>query len=250
MTSVSGKRFMRAAVMAAVVLAVLLLAGTVRRGAADVYAADGKKIRILFIGNSVTFHEKSKGTWYGNWGMAATKKGKDYVHQTCKLLKAKKQVKVKYKIWNSVYFERMSNRGAMYRMLKKKLKFKPDVVVLQITENIMKGSNGHWVKEIKKLVKLIRKSSKGVKIVMLGTFGPFSAWSWKNGNTVKRAVCSAMDIPFIDVSDIVSNAAYKNNYSKVRGDDGKWHSVTVKGVAIHPNDRGMREIAERIVAKL
>lgn len=40
---------------------------------------------ILFIGNSITLHGKCN-YWWGEWGMAASDKEKDYVHQLVKRL--------------------------------------------------------------------------------------------------------------------------------------------------------------------
>ena len=46
---------------------------------------------ILFIGNSITWHEKTI-SWWGRWGMAVSKKENDYVHQFFKHISFRKKI--------------------------------------------------------------------------------------------------------------------------------------------------------------
>ena len=44
-------------------------------------------IRIMFLGNSMTYHGKKESIgWYNQWGMAASKEENDYVHRLVSLL--------------------------------------------------------------------------------------------------------------------------------------------------------------------
>ena len=46
--------------------------------------------KILFAGNSMAWHApKADIGWSGDWGMAASKRGNDYVHQTMRLVREK-----------------------------------------------------------------------------------------------------------------------------------------------------------------
>lgn len=44
-------------------------------------------VKILFVGNSMTYHGKNVSIgWNNEWGMAASAKEKDYVHRLCDML--------------------------------------------------------------------------------------------------------------------------------------------------------------------
>ena len=61
--------------------------------------------RVLFVGNSITRHEPNPSLgWYGDWGMAASSKEKDYVHLVVAELD-KKYGKVDYCIAQGAMWE-------------------------------------------------------------------------------------------------------------------------------------------------
>ena len=46
--------------------------------------------KVMFFGNSITRHEPNASLgWYGDWGMAASSKEKDFVHLVVKALDEK-----------------------------------------------------------------------------------------------------------------------------------------------------------------
>ena len=57
-------------------------------------------------------------------------------------------------------------------------------------------------------------------------------------------------LSYIDLSEIRNDTDRAGLGTNVTGEDGKWHTITEATVAEHPNDEGMRYIANQIIANL
>ncbi len=72
-----------------------------------VWRAEGSKIKILFVGNSITLHGKlEKAGWMNNCGMAASEPDKDYVHLVVQKIREKYDPNVTYGILQVANYER------------------------------------------------------------------------------------------------------------------------------------------------
>ena len=196
---------------------------------------NGGKVNILFVGNSITRHEpKPEIGWNNDWGMAASSKENDYVHIAVRML-AEKLGKVNYCIANCGEWECRYFDDELICEWEKAKNFPADIVVIRLGENIVQAKDGlsleplapHYLKMVQYFA-----SSSSVKVITTGLF-------WRQ-ETIERAilqVAQEQGYAFVPLSDL--------------GEDEKNMAIGEfehRGVAMHPNDRGMQKIAERIVA--
>ncbi|MBQ7913458.1 MAG: SGNH/GDSL hydrolase family protein [Clostridia bacterium] len=197
----------------------------------------GGTVNVLFIGNSITRHEpKPEIGWEHDWGMAASEKQKDYVHVAVKLLD-EKFGKINYCIANCGEWELHYYDDGILQRWKKARDFRADILVIRIGENIYGAREQFDANPIAphyaKMVEFF-SANPNVKVVVTDLF-----WT---SERIDGAICKV---------------AEEKGYTLVRLNDlgekdenkalGKfWHG----GVAAHPNDEGMRQIAERIVQAL
>lgn len=198
---------------------------------------NGGKIKVLFIGNSITRHEpKPEIGWNHDWGMAATYLEKDYVHVALHLME-EKFGKVNYCITNCGNWEQNYWNDAILDEWKLARDFQADIVILRVGENIRMKSDENGVIPLaphyRKMVHYFC-ANPNAKVIITGLF-------WRNDeieNFIKR-VAEEEGYPYIRLNDLGVN---DENMAI-----GKFEH---QGVAMHPNDLGMKRIAERIVAIL
>lgn len=197
---------------------------------------DGKGIRVLFVGNSITRHGIAHDIgWHNDWGMAATAKEHDYVH--C-LIKKINEVKADaaYCICQVAIWERGYKQGteSFYEMYKDACDFKADIIVLRFIENcgFDEWDAPIFKAELSKLVEFLN-STGNARIVITTSF-------WKHcGDETIREFANESGIPCVELGDL--------------GELDEMKAVGLfehKGVANHPGDLGMKTIAERIWSAL
>ena len=92
--------------------------------------------KILFLGNSITLHGPAPDIgWTGDWGMAASAREKDYVHQLLDRIAKEAGGVPKSMIRNIADLERKQTDFNVAEALKDELAFEADVVILAIGEN-------------------------------------------------------------------------------------------------------------------
>jgi hypothetical protein len=95
--------------------------------------------KILFLGNSITLHGPAPAIgWTGNWGMAASKQDKDYVHLLTTDITKAVGAQPKTMVKNIAKFEREYTTFDLAKELKPELDFNADIVVVAIGVNIEK----------------------------------------------------------------------------------------------------------------
>jgi hypothetical protein len=193
----------------------------------------GKK-RILFLGNSISLHGLSKEVnWTHVSGMAASSEEKDYIHRLVRQLSEEWRASIEYKIVNIADFER-GYPTFNYDRLSDIKTFNPDLTVFQIGENVSSSELNRDEKPFHiSYVKLVKSIDSKNRIVCL----PF--WPDKQKNKVITEVALETNSFLVDLSHLGSGIEPLNFASSER-------NYSHPGVAIHPGDYGMENIAKTI----
>lgn len=201
----------------------------------SIFKRGGTK-RVLFFGNSITRHEPNPSLgWYGDWGMAASAKEKDYVHLVVAELD-KKYGKVDYCIaqgamWEWGYRESEKVLEEYYSEVRD---FDANIIVIRIGENITAPKHlevnckPYFAKAVDFLV---GKSAEKVIITDMFWYAVY--------NDCLREVCEEKGHTFCHLTDL-------ENDERTMAKDLFEH----QGVAGHPGDYGMQCIADRILEKI
>lgn len=196
--------------------------------------------KVLFLGNSITLHGPAPSIgWTGNWGMAASSEDKDYVHLvTADIVKAaggKPQIKVR----NIADFERGHEKFDIAGEYKAELAFQADVIVVAIGENLpelaSEESRRAFATAFALLLGELKKNGHPVIFVRS------SFWPNPVKDEIMRQASADVGATFIDISKL---GAEKSNAASSE------RQIEHAGVAAHPGDKGMREIANAIFAAI
>lgn len=195
---------------------------------------EGTGKRIMFVGNSITLHGiKEEIGWYIECGMAASKPENDYVHIIMDEVN---------KIDDSVFcicqlstWEREYKNGKeKHKQLQKAREFDADIIIMRFVENCPAANLDSKVfkNQYDALLGFLNKSGKAKAIITTGF--------WRH----------PADASIIEY-------AKENKLSLVElGDLGELDEMKAiglfehEGVANHPGDIGMKNIAERILKEL
>jgi lysophospholipase L1-like esterase len=200
---------------------------------ADVHVGNIKADRILFLGNSLTYHPpKPEIGWSGNWGMAASEEAKDYAHLIASHVagvNAGKQPAmlavniVTYGGWEQNY-------GPNYNVeseLKTLLDWQPDVVFVQLGDNSTASLTSDEAKTAFarsfETVLAAFKNKNQPKIFVVSTF-----WPTPTTDALLRQACTNVGGTFVDISGLYGNLANR----------GGWGG--------HPSDAGMAAMADTV----
>jgi hypothetical protein len=208
-------------------------------------SCDDEHYNILFIGNSITIHDYADYWWSDNRGMAATERNKDYVHLTVSGLRNFQNKPVNY---STVFFRTWEtlahDRAETYDIIDNYLNDKLNVVVVQLGENVSDTST--FESDYKYLLEHISSNAQNAEIVTIGDF-----WEDKTKDSIKKNVAAELNLKYVDLFEIQDNPSYQAGLgTKVKGEDGKMHTIEHEGVAKHPGDNGMAWIADHLLDQL
>lgn len=190
--------------------------------------------QVLILGNSITRHPPAPQIgWYGDWGMAASAREKDFVHLLMADFKAANpQTKVNYQ--NISEFERTFWMYDLSRLDTLKA-LNPDLLIIRIGENVDTTAllNHNFEKHYTSLIRYFKQQNPQVKIICVSNF-------WRSDAIEHRiAQCSANSgSAFVKLSGL-TDVSYT-----------AWGQFENFGVATHPSDKGMQAIADLIWAEV
>ena len=88
--------------------------------------------------------------------------------------------------------------------------------------------------------------SSKAQIIVIGDF-----WDTGTKDEMKSVACVNTGVSFISLDEIKNKPEYECEIgTEVYDSDGQSHIVEHKGVSLHPNDKGMKWIADRIVEEV
>lgn len=193
------------------------------------FITDNADLKIAFLGNSITRHGRAANIgWYGDWGMAASSKENDYVHKLVDRLN-KDGYKVSYCVANLSEWECSRNDGLFDERYSAVKDFCADVIIVRLGENArLLDSVDEFAPHYENLINCFAEAN--AKIVLTDLF-----WEYEPFDTYVKNLADLRGCAFVQIHDLSS--------------DGRMKAVGLyehQGVAAHPNDKGMQEIADRI----
>ena len=197
-------------------------------------SANEKAKRVLFLGNSITLHEtKPEIGWNHNWGMAASAKENDYVHIVLRELRHR-YGEVSYAIVNVGEWEKNYYVDGVLDKFSLARDFNADIVIMRFGENVIRDNFEKYPFAIylDKFAKYFTQNA--TQIIMTDNF-----WEHEYICNALKSVAEQNDYTFVSIVDL----GYEDE-NKALG------LFEDPGVAIHPGDKGMQRIAERIIEKL
>ncbi|MDR6809224.1 alpha-galactosidase [Dyadobacter sp. BE34] len=192
-------------------------------------------LKILILGNSITQHNPAPLLgWNGHWGMAASEESKDYVHLIIDSLKQSKiDADVQFANIALAFEQRFWNYDSL--KINKLTNAEPDILILRLGDNISEDAlKEHSLqRDIKKLTSKVFPHGKQ-RVIVTSAF-----WDKPAVNSCLKKSAKEYQWEYVELSDLSKTA----------------HNTAVglfadAGVAKHPSDRGMKEIAQRILKPL
>lgn len=207
----------------------------------DFSIGNSKKLfKILILGNSLTTHPVAENIgWTHQSGMAATNIKKDYVHLLlAKLANRLPNKKIIFRVANFADFERNPN-NLLPHSIDSLSDFKPDIIVFQLGENVKEENIHLFQNKYSELITTFKKSGNPTTVCTTPFFPSLSK------NYMVDSVAIKTHSFEVDLSNLVliDRDNYAINESNYQGDKTKWK---VSGIGMHPGDKGMQNIAEKL----
>lgn len=185
--------------------------------------------RIMFVGNSITRHGvKDEIGWHWDFGMAASCKENDYVHRVIRELD--KRISARYCICQASAWEvHHKDPETVLESFVPARDFAADIIVMRLGENCANQYDAEaFERNYPKFVDFL--NAKSGKVLFTTCF-----WHNDSINPIIEKIAKEMSCPCVALHDLGSDP-------KMRADGLFEH----EGVAYHPGDAGMAEIAKRI----
>lgn len=136
------------------------------------------------------------------------------------------------------------DRAETFSLIEPYLSDKINLITIQLGENVVDKTT--LKEDFVELIKYIKVKAPNAKILLIGEF-----WKDDEKDAAKRYAAELCKIDFIDLSQIQNLDEYKAGIGTAVFDkNGNKHIIKHKGVAEHPNDKGMEFIANSILDKI
>lgn len=197
---------------------------------------------VLCIGNSITYMPQSTTIgWKGDWGMAASKKDKDYVHLLEKKLK---DINPQSSV-SCVNIVRWETNPTMNidTLLHKELGGK-DIIIFRLGDNVQNVDTFRI--GLQRLIDYCFQHSS--RIIISGCF-------WKRMYTESVLISLARTnhlkyVPLFWIGEIYGKSTYCQGREVFFDTEGDPYQANHRAFYLHPNDKGMEMIAETLFDSL
>ncbi|RYC69824.1 SGNH/GDSL hydrolase family protein [Spirosoma sordidisoli] len=197
--------------------------------------------KVLFVGNSITYHPYLPGVWEYAWAMAASAPDKTFMAQVVRELKT---VNTNLQARTLVDFEgdggsvtgstgsdwEQNHRTFNLDRFNNVAAWGANLIVVHLAENIADLTN--LSADYKALLAKLRSGNPSARVVLTN-----SIWNQAAVTSVINGVASELGLSLVDVADFWSNPGY-------------YVDQTGNGVQRHPNDAGHRELARRTLVAI
>ena len=201
--------------------------------------------RILFLGNSITYHESKPSIgWTGTWGMAASSQDKDYVHVLTTAIAKRAGATPEIMVTNIAEFEWYYRTYAIASKLASELAFKPTLLVMAIGENATVSTDSDKAAYETAFTNLLAtfKTNSSPAIFTRSCF-----WADGTKDSIMEEVTKAEGGTFVDIGNLYSGV---NSVMCAYGDptSAYYHDANSlnTGVGGHPGNQGMAAIASAL----
>ncbi len=192
----------------------------------DTYFNGEGKLKVMFVGNSITKHEpKPEVGWTNDCGMAASSEDKDYVHLMVKKFEDYFGEEISWTIVQVANYERNFDPARIDGLYSSAKDYNPDIMIMFFGANVPKDYDTAENPPFKFADSYdeIRKYLKGENTLVFHSQGFYIRPVL---DAEKETVAKKYNEPFINIEDI-----------RNRED--------THGMFNHPSDLGMQEIADR-----
>lgn len=189
--------------------------------------------KILFLGNSITLHAPAPNIgWTGNWGMAASAADKDYVHLLVERIAKQAGGRPEIMVRNIADFERGLGQFKIRETLQRELEFQADLIIVAIGENSAAPAGEEKQREFLDAYRglLTELRHPGQPTILVRS----QFWPDETKDRLIRQASEAAGTIFLDIGRLGRD---ESNFARSE------RKIEHAGVAGHPGDKGMREIA-------
>ena len=196
----------------------------------------------LAIGNSITLHPMVD-YWWNEIGMAATTEDNDYVHLVADYLKQNSGDVCFYAMNYYKWENQAHDRAETYEVIDPYLSAKLNLVTIQLGENVSDTTT--FETDFEALINYVKEKAPEARILIIDDF-----WNDEDREEMKKKAAVNTGVQFLSLDEIKDNPEYQCGLGTVVYDAaGNEHVVEHNG-AVHPGDKGMKYIADTIIAAL